>query len=137
MSTCALSLPGENRQKLVKVKDSFTPMSQEREKKRDAQVVRPEQRVTERQRMKAERDQIRTDLFALFAEPNASERGRVLQAVLDRLFKSRAILVREGSKGVRAVGEGTGPTQPQLRPALSHIVVRLTFLVWRIACTMS
>src|SRR3990167_1285698 len=62
-------------QKLVNVKDSFTRISQERDKERDERVARRQAEAKELQRVKAERDQIKADLSALFLETNASKRG--------------------------------------------------------------
>lgn len=93
-------------QKLVNVKDSFTRISQERDKERDERVARRQAEVVELQRVKAERDQIKTDLYSLFLETNASKRGIALEGVLNRLFKSHGILVREAFTRVGAAGEG-------------------------------
>lgn len=93
-------------QKLVNVKDSFTTMNREREKEREARVSEHVKATTEKARVKAERDEIKADLFALFDETNVSKRGTALEGVLNRLFKSHGILVREAFRRVGADGEG-------------------------------
>lgn len=93
-------------QKLVNVKDSFTTMNREREKEREARVSEHEKATAEKARVKAERDKIKDDLFALFGEQNASKRGIALEGVLNRLFKSYGIGVREAFRRVGTEGEG-------------------------------
>ena len=92
--------------KLVNVKDSFTRMNQEREKVEQESRRKREAEITERQRVRAERQTIRADLNALFLESNASKRGIALEGVLNRLFKSYGILIREAFKRVGDNGEG-------------------------------
>jgi hypothetical protein len=93
-------------QKLVNVKDSFTRMSQERDKERNERIAKHETEIAKRQRIKIERDQIKSDLFALFSETKASKRGTLLEGVLNRLFKSHGILIRESFRLVGTAGEG-------------------------------
>ena len=80
---------------LVNKKDSFTRMRDERERElqrhRDAQRAENAKRNAERGR----REQIKADLFALFGEQNPHRRGKALEGVLNRLFESEEILVRE------------------------------------------
>ena len=80
---------------LVNVKDSFTRMAQETEKMR-----REEQRkrlaALEAAREKTEeREGIQKDLYALYGLSDHHKRGRALEGVLNRLFKSYGMLVRE------------------------------------------
>jgi hypothetical protein len=80
---------------LVNKKDSFTRMRDERERElqrhRDAHRAETEKRDAER----ARREQNKNDLFALFGEQNPHRRGKALEGVLNRLFESEGILVRE------------------------------------------
>lgn len=82
-------------QRIVNVKDSFTRMNNEREQVTRAASDQREQEARERLKRRAERDEIKKDLFALFAEPDAKKRGKALEGVLNRLFKSHGILIRE------------------------------------------
>jgi restriction system protein len=80
---------------LVNKKDSFTRMRDERERElqrhRDAQRAETAKRDAER----ARREEIKNDLFALFGEQDPHRRGKALEGVLNRLFKSERILLRE------------------------------------------
>ncbi|TWC13803.1 MULTISPECIES: restriction endonuclease [unclassified Pseudomonas] len=82
--------------KTVNVKDSFTRMKQERDAER-GQVVsrqRAEQAAAAEKRTKIE--DVAKRLFALFAmDDKPHERGKLLEAVLNDLFKAYGILVRE------------------------------------------
>lgn len=93
-------------QKLVNVKDSFTRISLERDREREERVAKRQAEVMEVQRVQVERDQIKTALSALFRETNTSKRGLALEDVLNRLFKSHGILVRESFKRIGTDGEG-------------------------------
>lgn len=81
--------------RVVNVKDSFTRMNLER--KREAQERRKD--LDEKLRKTAEcrhkRDEIRRDLFALFGEADVARRGAQLESVVNRLFATDGILVRE------------------------------------------
>lgn len=93
-------------QRVVNVKDSFTRMTQAQEHATKEVRQKRALDLAERQRLKAEREQIRRDLNALFLEINASKRGTALEGVLNRLFKSHGILIRESFKRVGTAGEG-------------------------------
>lgn len=93
-------------QRLVNVKDSFTRMTQAQERAQDETRKKREAEIAARQQVKAEREQIRSDLNALFFETNANKRGVALEGVLNRLFKSDGILIRESFKRVGFAGEG-------------------------------
>lgn len=80
---------------LVNVKDSFTRIRLAKEEElrqklheRDAASRAGGQRRNERERGKS-------DLFRLFAENDAHKRGKALEGVLNRLFASYEVLVRE------------------------------------------
>ena len=81
---------------VVNVKDSFTRMKQERDKEREAEQRRRREQQAEHADRKAQREDVRRRLFSLFAmndEPNA--RGKLLEGVLNDLFRAYGILVRE------------------------------------------
>lgn len=82
--------------KTVNVKDSFTRMKQERDAERERLTVRQraEQAAAAEKRIKVE--DVSKRLFALFAmDDKPQERGKLLEAVLNDLFKAYSILVRE------------------------------------------
>lgn len=93
-------------QRVLNVKDSFTRLNQERQRER---TVRLEAQEAEAQKVKLQRatlDGIKNDLFGLFIETNAQVRGKKLEPVLNRLFKSYGISVREDFTRSGTVGEG-------------------------------
>lgn len=93
-------------QKVVNVKDSFTRMNQERasqQKKRSEEYVKG---VHDIRKIKDERDLIKKDLYALFSLNSPHERGKKLESVLNRYFKSYNILVKEDFKRVSEHGDG-------------------------------
>lgn len=82
--------------KIVNMKDSFTRMQQERDAEREQVVSRQrvEQAAAADKRNKIE--DVSKRLFALFAmDDKPQERGKLLEAVLNDLFKAYGILVRE------------------------------------------
>jgi restriction endonuclease Mrr len=91
---------------VVNVKDSFTRMNIEREKE-SAERKRSYREATDKlQKQQAERQQIRSDLYALFGMTDAHKRGKALEGVLNRLFGSCGILVREAFTVKGDSGEG-------------------------------
>ena len=93
-------------QRLVNVKDSFTRMNQERERERQERIAKRDAEIEQQRRVRTERDAIKRDLYSLFSESNARERGRRLEDVLNRLFKSYGVLIREAFRRVGTAGEG-------------------------------
>ena len=91
---------------LVNVKDSFTRMRVEKDEEKRRRVEEQEADTKTRQRRIAERDRVKADLFALFGETDAHKRGKALEGVLNRLFSSYEILVREAFSIKGARGEG-------------------------------
>lgn len=83
----------------VNAKDSFTRMKQERDKEREqAQAKTRQDRETAAQR-KALIDDVNKRLAALFAMDDTPQaRGKLLEAVLNDLFRAYDILVREDFK---------------------------------------
>lgn len=82
--------------KTVNVKDSFTRMKQERDAEREQVIARQraEQAAAAEKRSKIE--DVRKRLFALFGmDDKPQERGKLLEAVLNDLFKAYSIHVRE------------------------------------------
>ena len=91
---------------VINVKDSFTRMRQERE----AEVRKNlENRRCEAEALKQRRERlaaIHKDFNRLFSMGDAHERGRLLEGVLNRLFKENDILVRESFTLVTEPGHG-------------------------------
>jgi hypothetical protein len=80
---------------LINKKDSFTRLQDVREQElkchRDAQRGERAKKDDER----AARELIKRDLFALFGDQNPHRRGKALEGVLNRLFESERVLIRE------------------------------------------
>ena len=91
---------------VVNVKDSFTRMNQERERERKARQEARDAQIKETQARRDEREQMKKALFALFAEEDKAKRGKALESVLNRLFLSFGILVKEAFTLRGAEGEG-------------------------------
>ncbi len=92
--------------KVINVKDSFTRMRQERE----AELAKHRKAREEEARVKEKRRDrlrgIRQEFFRLFGHDDAQERGKLLEVVLNRLFKEYGISVREAFSRVANLGEG-------------------------------
>ncbi|MFZ1904814.1 MAG: restriction endonuclease [Steroidobacteraceae bacterium] len=83
----------------VNVKDSFTRMKQERDAEREETLARAraEREAANDRRLKIESVSIRlSELFGMDDKPQA--RGKLLEAVLNDLFKAYGILIREDFK---------------------------------------
>ena len=92
---------------VVNVKDSFTRMHQEREAE-TRKNLEDKRRETEALKERQENiEVIRRDFNRLFAMNDAHKRGRLLEGVLNRLFKVDGILVRESFTRVAEPGHGT------------------------------
>lgn len=81
--------------RLVNVKDSFTRMNIEREREREEGRAARRAEIANRRRQRDEVDQVKRDLFAVFAEADSHKRGKALEGILNRLFTCFGILVRE------------------------------------------
>jgi len=91
---------------LVKERDAFTRMADEREREREINKSEYRAKIEAQQKARSERESIKSDLFALFPETNASKRGKALEGLLNRLFKSYNILVSEAFELKGDNGEG-------------------------------
>lgn len=91
---------------LVNVKDSFTRMHIEREQERKARLAEQEARSAAQKAQKAKIAEVKSRLFALFAEADAHRRGKALEAVLNSLFAAFGILVKEAFTVKGRCGEG-------------------------------
>ncbi len=104
----AKGLVGEVR-RVVGVKDSFTRMKSEREKERQKRIAEQERKAAEIQTHKAAIEQIKRDLYPLFGEfgeENRQKRGIALEGILNRLFATYDILVRQSFKIFIEEGQG-------------------------------
>jgi restriction endonuclease Mrr len=101
----AKGLVAEIRQ-VINVKDSFTRMNQERENEARKRTQEHEKKVAKIQKHKGNIKRIKKDLFSLFTEANAQQRGKTLEKVLNSYFRAFQILVKEDFKRKGEPGEG-------------------------------
>ncbi|MCE7925627.1 MAG: restriction endonuclease, partial [Haliscomenobacteraceae bacterium CHB4] len=92
---------------VIKVKDAFTRMQQERDKEAKKHTDDYNKKIEEIKKKKEEIEIIKKDFYSLFSENNPQSRGIKLEGVLNRFFNSIGILVREAFKRNGEVGEGT------------------------------
>lgn len=103
----AKGLVGEIR-RVIDVKDSFTRMKQEVERERQKHQDEHQARLNAIKQKQLELEGIKNDLYSLFAMPEkqSHKRGKLLEGILNRLFKAGDILVREAFEIVSEEGEG-------------------------------
>lgn len=93
-------------QKVVEVKDSFTRMAMEREKERKERQAEYAAQLAAKQKVTEERLRIKGALYKLFSETNPQKRGKALEPVLNGLFGTFGILVKEAFEYRSTEGEG-------------------------------
>jgi hypothetical protein len=81
--------------KLVNVKDSFTRMEQEKDRERLARQELIDQKERADEQRRVELKSIRDEFFKLFAVTDHQKRGKLLEAVMNRLFKAHGVGLRE------------------------------------------
>lgn len=91
---------------VVDVKDSFGRMRQEQESERNKRLEEEKQKVTAKNERRAKVQQVKKDLYALFGLADPQKRGKQVEEVLNRLFQTTGILVREAFTRVAQTGEG-------------------------------
>ena len=101
----AKGLVGEIR-RVVDVKDSFGRMRQEQEAERKKRLEEERRKVDAQNERKAKLEQVKKDLYALFGLADPQKRGKQVEDVLNRLFWTAGILVREAFTRVAPAGEG-------------------------------
>jgi restriction system protein len=103
----AKGLVGEIR-RVVNVKDSFTRMKQEVEKEQQKRQSEHQERIRIIKQKEEELENVKKDLYALFsmAPSESHKRGKLLEGILNRLFKHGDILIREAFCIVSEEGEG-------------------------------
>ncbi|MBK8453034.1 MAG: restriction endonuclease [Thiofilum sp.] len=87
--------------KIVNIKDTFTKINQERAREKDQQAQASKIQIEkEKEKVRKESIQkIKSDLFYLFSLDNEPhKRGKLLEKVLNDLFKSFEILIKEDFK---------------------------------------
>jgi len=82
-------------QKVVNVKDSFTRMAKEREAEQQENKANKQAELDKIIKKKEDIEKARNALCSLFSEMDKHKRGKALESVLNSLFKTYGILVRE------------------------------------------
>ena len=91
---------------VVNVKDSFTRMSMERDVEVHRRRESQEAKAAALRQRSEQMARVRQDLYSLFAMENAQERGLLLERVLNQLFRTAGVLVREDFRRVPTAGLG-------------------------------
>ncbi|NHM32439.1 restriction endonuclease [Neobacillus terrae] len=92
--------------KVVNTKDSFTRMNMAREKEAEKNRIEYQKKIEEAQNLRKEREIIIQDFNTLFSVNNPQKRGKLLEDVLNRLFKNYGVLIRESFILKGSDGEG-------------------------------
>lgn len=98
---------------LINKKDAFTRLQQERERGERAHRAKQRAEAEARAARRDELDSVKSDLFGLFSPQDPHRRGKALESVLNRLFSSEGVAVREafvvaGHDGVGVVEQVDG-----------------------------
>lgn len=93
-------------QKLVNAKDTLTKINLEREAERKQRQAEEREKREAAQRQKAELAEIYRDLCSLFGATNPHKRGKQSEKILNRLFRTDGLSVREDFTVVGCEGEG-------------------------------
>jgi len=81
--------------KLVNVKDSFTRMKQEKEKADQQRREEYLEKVANANKLIKAKEQFKEEISALYFNKNPQERGKQFESVLNRLFDTFGILIRD------------------------------------------
>lgn len=81
--------------RVIGVKDSFTRMKQAQEDERNQRLAEQRKKKEQEQERRAAIRSLGVELAALFAATDAHKRGKALEGILNRLFKTNGISVRE------------------------------------------
>lgn len=86
-------------QKIVNVKDSFTKINQERAREKEQRLEESRKRIKDKKIRKENIQKIKNDLFSLFSlDEEPHKRGKLLEKILNNLFQSYEILIKEDFK---------------------------------------
>lgn len=92
---------------LINKKDSFTRLQEERERELRHHRETRKAAAAAKEAERARRERVKANLFALFGEQNPHRRGKALEGILNQLFESEGILIREAFMVRDADGGGT------------------------------
>lgn len=92
--------------RVVNVKDSFTRMRQERKSEQQKRIAEKEAKHQRLQEKKAQLNAVKKDLYQLFSSSDPQARGKSLEGVLNRLFQTSGVLIRESFRRCGELSEG-------------------------------
>lgn len=93
--------------RVVNVKDSFTRMSQERDREKKERIDLREKKLNAKLKKQKEIESIKRDFYALFSlESEPQKRGKHLEKVINAFFSVYGILIKEDFKRVDPDGAG-------------------------------
>ncbi|YCM46319.1 restriction endonuclease [Verrucomicrobiaceae bacterium 227] len=92
--------------RVVDVKDSFGRMRQEQEAERKRRLDKEKEKVVAQNKRTQEREDVKRDLYSLFSMANPQLRGKKLEGILNRLFESSGILIRDAFTRIDDGGAG-------------------------------
>lgn len=95
-----------NIREVVNVKDSFTRIRRDRDEERRARIEKADEEARRLGELRSVREQIKTDLYALFSHDNPQKRGILFEEVLNRLFSHYGLLVKDSFRRSGQLGEG-------------------------------
>ncbi len=93
---------------VVNVKDSFTRINKERKKEKDERVKEQRIKLQQEQDKNTKLSEIRNTVYSLFGlDDQPHKRGKLLEYVLNDLFRTYEILIQEDFKRIDSDGAGT------------------------------
>ena len=81
--------------RVVNVKDSFTRMQNEADKEKEVKRKTADEEIKKKQQFNEKIEEIKKEFCALFAPSDPHKRGKLLEKVLNELFKTYGILLKE------------------------------------------
>ncbi len=94
-------------QRVVNVKDSFTRMNQERDRERQERLAKQAAELEQNNRRRRDNESIRREIARLLSQNEDPERrGARFEDLMNRLFRTSGILVRESFRRTGEDGEG-------------------------------
>ncbi len=91
---------------LVNVKDAFTRMQHEKDVELEKHREKEKKKLQEKEKRQEELAKIKSDFYSLFSMNDPQTKGKLLESIMNRLFKVNEILVSEAFTVKGTSGEG-------------------------------
>ncbi len=92
---------------VVNIKDTFTRINQERKNEKNERVKEQRVKILKEQEKNTKLVEVRDDLYSLFGlDDQPHKRGKLLEKVLNDLFRTHEILIQEDFKRIDSEGAG-------------------------------